>query len=250
MSEVIVPRQHPVPAIVPPLLSFAAGFIDSCTALALFGLFVAQVTGSFVLAAVAFVTNEQGAVIKVLAIPVFLLAAALTTALAVMVERRGRSALAWALALECAALTAFLAAAVVGAPLSDPNALAVVIASLLGLFAMGTQSATVRLLMRNVASTNVMTTNTTQIAIDATELLLAWQARRRAPADAAVAAAYDAARARVAGLFPLMLGFLLGTAAGAGAYVVTGLWGLLLPLGVTYGIFAWASRCCDLARAK
>jgi uncharacterized membrane protein YoaK (UPF0700 family) len=250
MSEVIVPRQHPVPAIVPPLLSFAAGFIDSCTALALFGLFVAQVTGSFVLAAVAFVTNEQGAVIKVLAIPVFLLAAALTTALAVMVERRGRSALAWTLALECAALTAFLAAAVVGAPLSDPNALAVVIASLLGLFAMGTQSATVRLLMRNVASTNVMTTNTTQIAIDATELLLAWQARRRAPADAAVAAAYDAARSRVAGLFPLMLGFLLGTAAGTGAYVVTGLWGLLLPLGVMYGIFAWASRCRDLARAK
>jgi uncharacterized membrane protein YoaK (UPF0700 family) len=250
MSEVLVPRQHPVPAIVPPLLSFAAGFIDSCTALALFGLFVAQVTGSFVLAAVAFVTNEQGAVIKVLAIPVFLLAAALTTALAVMVERRGRTAMAWALGLECMVLTAFLAAAFVGAPLSDPDALAVVIASLLGLFAMGMQSATVRLLMRNVASTNVMTTNTTQIAIDATELLLAWQARRRAPADAAAAAAHDAARARVACLFPLMMGFLLGTAAGTGAYVATGLWGLLLPLGIMYGIFAWASRCCGLGRPK
>jgi len=35
------------PAIVPPLLSFTAGFIDSFAVLALFGLFVAQVTGSF-----------------------------------------------------------------------------------------------------------------------------------------------------------------------------------------------------------
>jgi hypothetical protein len=54
----------------------------------------------------------------------------------------------------------------------------------------------------------------------------------------------------VARLFPIMLGFLLGTAAGTGAYVVTGLWGLLLPLSVMYGIFAWASRCCDPGRAK
>jgi uncharacterized membrane protein YoaK (UPF0700 family) len=179
---VFVPRQQPVPAAIPPLLSFAAGFIDSYTALALFGLFVAQVTGSFVLAAVAFVTHEQGAVTKVLAIPVFLLAAMATTALAVTVERRGRSAIAWCLGLESAMLSAFLAAVFAGAPLTNPNAAAVTAASLLGLAAMGTQSATVRLVMRNVASTNVMTTNTTQIAIDLTELLLAARARRRPPA--------------------------------------------------------------------
>jgi uncharacterized membrane protein YoaK (UPF0700 family) len=135
MSELLVPRQQPVPAVVPLLLSFTAGFVDSCTVLALFGLFVAQVTGSFVLAAVAFVTHEQGAATKVLAIPVFLLAAVATTALAVIVESRGRSALTWSLGLECAALTAFLIAAFAGAPLSDPNAATVVAASLLGLFA-------------------------------------------------------------------------------------------------------------------
>ena len=32
-----------VPPIIPPLLSFCAGFLDSFTVLALFGLFVAQV---------------------------------------------------------------------------------------------------------------------------------------------------------------------------------------------------------------
>jgi uncharacterized membrane protein YoaK (UPF0700 family) len=229
------------PPIFPPLLSFCAVFLDSFTVLALFGLFVAQVTGSFVLTAVAIVTNEQGALTKVLAIPVFLLAAATTTVVAVMLERRGRAALAWVLGLECAVLTGLLLTALIGAPLIDPNAATVVAASLLGLFAMGTQSATVRLLMKDVASTNVMTTNTTQIAIDATELVFAWRARRRAPADAMVAAAYDAARARFGALFAIMLGFLVGTAVGTLAYVATGAWGLLLPLAIMYAIFAWAS---------
>ena len=241
MSGFLPPRR-PVPATIPPLLGFTAGFVDACTALALFGLFVAQVTGSFVLTAVAFVTKEQGAMTKVLAIPVFLLAAVATTVLVVLLERRGRAALAWALGLECLALTSFLIALLVGAPLAEPSAAAVVVASMLGLFAMGTQSATVRLLMKSVASTSVMTTNTTQIAIDATELVLAWHAGRRAPADAAAAAAYAAARVRLAGLYPIMLGFLLGTAAGTIAYVTTGAWSLLIPLAIMYGIFAWASR--------
>ena len=48
MSELFLPLRRRVPAIVPPLLSFTAGFIDSFTVLALFGLFVAQVTGSYV----------------------------------------------------------------------------------------------------------------------------------------------------------------------------------------------------------
>jgi uncharacterized membrane protein YoaK (UPF0700 family) len=175
----------------------------------------------------------------VLAIPMFLLAAVATAALAVIVESRGRSALTWSLGLECAALTAFLIAAFAGAPLSDPNAATVVAASLLGLFAMGTQSATVRLLMRNVASTNVMTTNTTQIAIDATELFLAWLARRTTMMPPRRTHSND--RARFARLFSIMLGFLLGTAAGTLAYVAMGLFGLSLPLAIMYGIFAWAS---------
>jgi hypothetical protein len=47
MSELSFPSRQRLPAIIPPLLSFTAGFIDSFTVLALFGLFVAQVTGSF-----------------------------------------------------------------------------------------------------------------------------------------------------------------------------------------------------------
>jgi hypothetical protein len=45
-----LPAPRPVPAAIPPLLGFTAGFVDACTALALFGLFVAQVTGSYLIA--------------------------------------------------------------------------------------------------------------------------------------------------------------------------------------------------------
>jgi uncharacterized membrane protein YoaK (UPF0700 family) len=241
MSELLLPSRRRLPTIVPPLLSFVAGFIDSFTVLALFGFFVAQVTGSFVLTAAAAIRHEQGVLTKLLAIPIFLFAGTMTTVIAVTLERRGRAPLPWILGFECAVLTGFLFVVLIGAPLSDPDAFSVAAASLLGLFAMGTQSATVRLLMQNVASTNVMTTNTSQIAIDATELLLAWQARRRAPGDAALAAAYDAARGRFGALFPIMLGFFAGTVVGTLAYVTTGVWGLLLPLATMYGIFGWAS---------
>src|SRR5262245_16357829 len=151
MSELVVLRRPRPPAIVPPLLRFAAGFIDSITVLALFGLFVAQVTGSFVLAAAAIFTNEPGALTKLLAIPVFLLAGVTTTVLAVMLERRGRAALAWLLGLECAVLTAFLLTALIGAPLSGPNAATVAAAGLLLRFAMGPPRRSARLLMTDVA---------------------------------------------------------------------------------------------------
>jgi uncharacterized membrane protein YoaK (UPF0700 family) len=241
VRKVLVPSQSPVPAAVPPLLSFVAGFVDSYTVLALFGLFVAQVTGSFVLAAVAFVASEQGIVIKVLAIPIFLLAAAVTTVVAILAERRGHSGLAFTLGFEGLVLAGFFATLLIEAPLRDPNSPLVVAASLAGLFAMGTQSAMVRLLMKNVTSTNVMTTNTTQIAIDATELALAWQARRCAPDDADAAAAFTGARTRLAILFPIMFGFLLGTAGGTLAYVFAGSLGLLLPLVIVGALFAWAA---------
>jgi Protein of unknown function (DUF1275) len=43
-------EEQPLPLSMPVLLSFVAGYIDSYTYLGLFGLFVAQVTGSFVIA--------------------------------------------------------------------------------------------------------------------------------------------------------------------------------------------------------
>lgn len=229
-----------VPRIVPALLSFAAGYVDACTFLALFGLYVAQVTGSFVTFGAGLVAHEEGFIIKVLGIPVFFAAGMFTAILAEVLRRRDRSALTWTLALECALLAGFLA---LGLTLSfghDPNAPVAVVAAVLGLAAMGVQSAAVRLLLRGVASTNVMTTNTTLFAIDTGELLLGWYGRRRG--DAQAAAQFDAVCVRLADLVPIGIGFGVGTAAGAFGFVWFGLSCLVLVLVLLAGLIVWAAR--------
>ena len=136
-----------VPAAVPALLSFVAGYIDSCTFLALFGLFVAQATGSFVLTGVQFVTHDPFVGAKVVGIPAFFLAGAATTVMVRSAERRGQDALPAALTLEAVLLTGLLVSWLAGRPLREPNPLADLSAGLSGIFAMGVQSALVRLLV-------------------------------------------------------------------------------------------------------
>lgn len=230
----------PVPRVVPALLSFTAGYVDACTFLALFGLYVAQVTGSFVVVGAELATHDEGFPIKVLAIPVFFAAGVLTTILAELLRRNRRAALAWTLALECLLLASLLALGSAVPLERTPNAPLTLLAAMLGLSAMGVQSAMVRLLLPGVASTNVMTTNTTLFAIDTGELLLGWHGRRRG--DAVAAAQYDAARSRLAVLVPLGLGFLLGTAGGALGYAIAGLWSLVAVLALLVGLTVWAAR--------
>jgi uncharacterized membrane protein YoaK (UPF0700 family) len=230
---------NPIPRIVPALLSFTAGFVDSCTFLALFGLYVAQVTGSFVVFGSGLVAPDEGFIIKVLAIPMFFGAGVFTTIVAELLRRRGHAPLPYALALECALLTAFLVLGLT-MPMNSPNAPATVLAAMLGLSAMGVQSAVVRLLMLGVASTNVMTTNTTLFAIDTGELLLGWHGKRRG--DAESAAQFAAAHERLSQLIPLGIGFFLGTATGAFGYVLFGLSCLGVVLAVILGLIVWAAR--------
>ena len=229
-----------VPRAVPALLGFVAGYVDSCTFLALFGEFVAQVTGSFVLAGTQLVKHETGAIAKLIAIPVFFLAGFVVTMLAHLMARRGRSALTASLATECALLIGFLATLAAGTPLRGPDAPLALAAVTFGIAAMGVQSALVRLLMRGVASTNVMTTNTTQFAIDSAELLLDWRAQRRGGGEGPARARYRAARRRVAILMPIGLCFFLGTALGAVAYVMLGLRCVLLPIAIVAALTAWS----------
>jgi uncharacterized membrane protein YoaK (UPF0700 family) len=230
----------PIPRSIPVLLSFAAGYVDSCTFLALFGLFVAQVTGSFVMIGTDFMAHEPGSLIKMLGIPVFFCAGVLTAILAQVLQRRGRSPLMWTLTLECALLAGFLALGLIAPLPPGPDAPLAVLMSMLGLSAMGVQSALVRLLMPAMPSTNVMTTNTTMLAIDSGELLLAWQGRRKG--DDASATQFIAARRRLAGLVPIPLGFLAGTITGAIATEIFGLRCLAAIIALLLGLIAWAAK--------
>ncbi len=230
------------PATMPALLSFVAGYVDSCTFLALFGLYVAQLTGSFVLAGTETVVHDAGAAIKLLAIPLFWLGGVVATIMVRLARDRGRSALPATLVLEAVLLAGLLVSWRAGAPLTERGAPMVLCASLFGLSAMGVQSALVRLLIKGCPSTNVMTTNTTLFAIDVAELAMTWRARRRAPGDAVIADEHARVRQRFATLWPTLLGFLVGTIGGAAAYARLDLWCLLLAIGVVVALAAWASR--------
>jgi len=238
-----------MPRAVPVLLSVLAGYVDSCTFLALFGLFVAQVTGSFVFAGTLLVAPEEGALIKLLGIPVFFVACMITVVIVRGAPRGGRSAVAAALALETALLAGLFTCWLVAAPFRAPDATPAVLASVFGLSAMGVQSALVCLLAAGGPSTNVMTTNTTQFAVAVTEVVLTWRALRRAPGNQAVATAHARAKSQFNRLWPVVFGFLAGTVSGALAYARFDLWAILVPIALAGGLTAWAASSVRLPSA-
>jgi uncharacterized membrane protein YoaK (UPF0700 family) len=242
MSDIQLLKSIDVPRPIPIVLSFVAGYVDSCTYLALFGVFVAQVTGSYVIAGTQYVRIEPGAAAKLLAIPSFFLAGVAVTVLVHSLRERPRTGLAWSLGVECLLLLGFLAAGLAGMPFPGPDAPGAIVALLLGMAAMGAQSALVRLLMRGVASTNVMTTNTTLLAINAAEMLLSWIECRKADPSEASNARYRQARRELAALLPLAFGFLAGTAFGAVAYITVGLSCVLLAILPVGSLALWYMR--------
>jgi uncharacterized membrane protein YoaK (UPF0700 family) len=235
MTHVI--RSHPVPASAPALLGFIAGFVDICAFLGLFHIFVAQLTGSFVYAGAHLLSGDHEWV-AVLAIPAFFFAGSVATALAFNRAPGGR-ALAWVMALECVLLTAMLVT-MLTVPLQSVTAPGVLAGALIGIAAMGVQSAMVRLFMHGVPSTNVMTTNTTQLAIDGTIALIAWM--RGAAQSEAEKAQARGARARLALYWPPMAGFILGTAIGAVCFKFTSAIALVAPLLLAFMLLGWANR--------
>jgi uncharacterized membrane protein YoaK (UPF0700 family) len=230
-----------VPRLLPPCLGFVAGFIDACTFFSLFHFFVAQVTGSFVVAGAQFVEPDKTMLVPVLAVPVFFLAGISITLLLAWFGRTGWTALTVGLAAELALVVAFFIVSRIGAPFIHPNAPLAVASSLLGISAMSVQSALVRLLMRGVASTNVMTSNTTQLAIEAAEWLIASHHKREKPDDPGVQADYAAVRGRFAAVFSIMAGFLGGTICGALGYQWFGLRCLVGAIAILAGVVGYCA---------
>jgi uncharacterized membrane protein YoaK (UPF0700 family) len=228
------------------LLATVAGFVDACTFLGLFGLFVAQLTGSYVFVGTSLIASGWPGATVLLAVPVFFAAGVAATLVATTAAANGLPALACGLLLETVLIAGFATLMVLGAPFPTPPPAAAFAAALFGLAAMGVQSALVRLLLRGVASTNVMTTNTTQIAIDATQAALTaaltWRLRRGGDLDPELARQHSTTCRRLADGVPLPLAFFAGTALGALGYETAGPWVLALPTAVAGALTLWAVR--------
>jgi uncharacterized membrane protein YoaK (UPF0700 family) len=240
MTAVRSSRDAPLPVSVPVLLSFVAGYVDSYTYLALFGLFAAQVTGSFVIAGGEMITHDFGVIGKVLAVLAFVVAAALTAALVALARERGHAPLPSMLAFEAALLAVFVALVLFGPAIENARDWHGIVAGLFAAMAMGAQSVLVRLLMKGIPQTNVMTGNMAQLGIAMTDLILARRRLRHSRRTRADLREFAGVRRQLLTVLFIALGFLFGAASGATAFAFTGLRGALLTVAIVGALAFWA----------
>jgi uncharacterized membrane protein YoaK (UPF0700 family) len=241
MTEAIVRRDEaPVPLLVPVLLSFVAGYLDSYTYLSLFGLFAAQVTGSFVIAGAEFVTSDFGIAGKLIAIAAFVTAAAVTAAFCLAARDAQRGALPAMLGLEALLLAVFVGIMLFGPVVRDTRDWHGIVAGVFAAMAMGTQSVLVRLLMKDIPQTNVMTGNMTQLGIAATELIMARRGFDHSRHGDTAVRDFAQARDRLVTVLTIAIGFLAGAAAGALAFATTGVHGALAAVVIVGVLALWA----------
>jgi len=143
--------------LLPPLLSVIAGMVDLTGFFTLGKLFTAHVTGNLVLAAAAAVGGGPLNVAQILAIPVFILAVAVTWLIAEASHKRGPILVRLLLEVQFALLAAVLIFSIVTRPSADPHGLMAGIAAMIAVSAMACQYATLRLALPKVVSTAVMT---------------------------------------------------------------------------------------------
>jgi uncharacterized membrane protein YoaK (UPF0700 family) len=203
--------------LLPTVLSMIAGAVDVTGFLALGGLFTAHITGNLVILAAHYVTGSFAEIGPLLSAPVFVVVLGVITVMFVRkpipVTRRAL------LVIQALLLASFLGFGVWFGPFADPNSGMAVFVGMLGVAAMATQNAVVRLALPGHPTTSVMSTNAAQLAVD-----LAMLARCLFQP---IKVREIRSRADVTTL--AVLGFVVGVVTGAILEIHFGLWSLTFP---------------------
>jgi uncharacterized membrane protein YoaK (UPF0700 family) len=202
------------------VLSVTAGAVDVIGFLALGGLFTAHITGNLVIVAAHYLVGGFSEVGPLLSVPMFIAVLGAVTVASDALEKAGHSPRRALLVLQAALLAGCLALGGWFGRFADADRPLAVFVGILGVAAMATQNALVKLALPGAPSTAVMTTNTTQLAIDLALLTVS----RGEPDDLA------GARRRAGVTFPCVVGFMTGCAAGAMLEIHFGLRALALPV--------------------
>jgi uncharacterized membrane protein YoaK (UPF0700 family) len=201
-------------------MAFVGGYVDVIGFVLLFGLFVAHATGNLVMLGVGLAGDAGGLATKLLALPVFVGAAAATYALIRWRNTRGQPCEVLVLTLQALLLLVFMLLTAWALPAARPDEPAVMLAGLVGVVAMAVQNVGARAVFTQLAPTTMMTGNVTQIAIDLVDLAIA-----RGRPDAAL-------RARILKTWPPVAAFALGAVGGAVGVLLAGAWSLALGVAV------------------
>ena len=206
---------------LPALLSFNGGFVDTAGFLGLQGLFTAHVTGNFVTLAATLVMGTHGVIVKLLALPEFVIIVALACIAGSALRARRLPALPILLMAKVCFLLAFFALAVALGPFPDSDVPAALLTGFAGVAGMAVQNAVQRVYLAGIPPTTLMTGNTTQAVLDAVDLI--WGAKQ----DETLAV-----RARLARTLRGIVWFAGGCTVAAVLYYWSGFWCLLVPVVV------------------
>ena len=205
------------------VLAAIAGYVDTLSFVALFGLFTAHVTGNFVLIGAEAAGFGQGVFMKLMAFPAFVAGVVVSSLLVKSLEPATSSRSARLLyAVQAALMLAFCLAGVGVSPVVHSDSTPVIICGMVGAAAMGVQNAHGRLVVRPGVPNTVMTGNVTQAVLDVIEIF--------SPATPSDAKAVS--RARLGKMLPTIVAFAAGAIIGALAYRHAGFWALLVPFAV------------------
>ncbi|CAM2158942.1 conserved membrane protein of unknown function (plasmid) [Pararobbsia alpina] len=217
------------------VLSATAGYVDTLSFVALFGLFTAHVTGNFVLIGGGIAGYGQGIFLKLMAFPAFIAGVALSSFL--IRTRHPVTPTSGACKLYVVQAILLLAFAVSGICLGTNFSAGsgwVVTCGMIGAMAMGVQNAHSRLIARPGVPNTVMTGNVTQVILDVLDLC-----SPHVPTDVK-----RASRERVSKMLPAIVAFGLGAIGGALGYRHFGFVALALPVVAVawLAMRAWMQR--------
>jgi uncharacterized membrane protein YoaK (UPF0700 family) len=201
---------------LPVLLSVNGGYVDSAGFLALQGLFSSHVTGNFVTVGAALVLGSSGVLAKLIALPLFCVVVALVRVLGYVLAAHAASQLRVLLSVKLVLLVAAAVLAIRLGPFPNGDVWPALVTGMTLVSAMAVQNATQRLHLAAAPPTTIMTGNTTQAMIDVVDLL------RGLPES-------DPTRTRLAHMAANILGFAVGCAAAALAYVYLHMWCFAVP---------------------
>lgn len=204
--------------ILPTVLSFNAGYVDTAGFLALHGLFTAHVTGNFVTIGAALVMGTSGIIAKLLALPVFCVAVLGARLLRYRLMAQGRPVVRNLLMIKLVLFVLAAALALACGPFGQGDSWAATLTGMTLVTAMAIQNAVHRVHLSNWPPSTLMTGTTTQIMLDVADRLHGVSAEQVAVVNT-----------RLWRMSMAVLTFALGCALAALLYAFAGTWCFVVP---------------------